>query len=107
MWKTINLDKIDELHKEFHSLRLERETFSKFIERTADDEIPVWDWIDSIGVVTPQDFEETFDKDFIEENFKELAHDWFNGLQGQIDFGILLDCIKEDWDDRYEEWKEK
>ena len=99
MWKAIDLKKIDDLHDEFHSLRLEDETFSKFIERTTDDEIPVWDWVDSIGVVTPQDFENNFDKKFIENNFEDLADLWFKGLNAQVDFGVVLECVEDEMKD--------
>ena len=100
MWKAIDLTKIDEILGEFKDYGQDGETFSKFIERTSDDEIPVWDWVDSVGVVTPQDFEGKFDKQFIEENFEDLANCWFNGLNGQIDFGIVLECVKEGFNSR-------
>ncbi len=107
MWKAIDLTKIDELllnHKEYGS---EGETFSKFIERTSDDEIPVWDWVDSVGVVTKEDFENRFEKQFIEEHFEELANCWFDGLNGQIDFGIILENVKDEFNSRNEEHGEK
>lgn len=118
MWKAIDLKKIDELYKLFNFINKDNKNlvlgdFKEFIESAGEnkkgkgDGFPVWDWVDSIGVVTPEDFEGAFDKEFIEKNFEDLAHDWFSGLCGQIDFGMLLDCIKEDWEDRYEKWKER
>ena len=101
MWKAIDLNKIDELLKDYKAFKHKRETFSEFIDVSGlirDDgiKIPDWDWVDSVGVVTPQDFEEVFDKEYVEDNFDDLAHTWFNGLNGQIDFGILLDCVKDE-----------
>ena len=96
MWKAIDLTKIDTLLKEFEDYKSDSESFSSFIENTRDDEIPIWDWVDSIGVITPRDFESNFEEDFIKEHFEELAKFWFNGLQAQIDFGIVSDCVKDE-----------
>ena len=96
MWKSIDLKKIDELLKEYKDFGFEDETFCKFIERTSDDNIPVWDLTDSIGVVTKQDFENNFSKEYIEENFEDLASEWFKGLNAQVDYGIVLECIEEE-----------
>ena len=96
MWKAIDLEKINTLLNEYKDFGMGGETFSKFIERTSDNGIPVWDYVDSIGVITPQDFENNFDKDFIEKNFEDLANLWFNGLNAQIDLGIVLSCVEDE-----------
>ena len=56
MWKAIDLSKLDDLLKDYKEFKTKGESFSSFVESTTDDEIPIWDWIDSIGVVTPEDF---------------------------------------------------
>jgi len=95
MWKAIDLKKIDDLLIEYGDFKSDNEIFSKFIERTTDDEIPVWDYVGSIGVITPQDFENNFDKDFIERNFEDLAHFWFKGIDAQVDYGMVLECVED------------
>lgn len=60
------------------------------LKREQEDEI-----YDHIGTVTKGDFELYFKEDFIEKNFQELAHAWFRGMEAQVDFGIILDCIKD------------
>jgi len=73
------------------------ESFSEFVENTKDDGVPVWDLTDSLGIVTPEDFENVFDKKTIEKNYDELTHLWFKGLNYMVDFGMLLDCVKEEF----------
>lgn len=101
MWKSIDISKLDELLENYNRMKNEGKTFSKFIEVSGlvkDDglNIPDWDWVDSIGVVTPEDFGGAFDKEFVEEHFEELADLWFKGINSQVDFGIVLECIKEE-----------
>lgn len=62
---------------------------------------------DSIGIVCEEDFEDTFHKEFIQENFPELASLWFSGLANQIDFGIVLESVEDEMRDKYAKWKEK
>jgi len=93
MWRSIDLTKLDKLLEEFKDYGSEGESFSSFIETTKDDETPVWNWVDSVGVVTPQDFEGKYGEDFIEDNFQGLANQWFNNLNSQVDFGSVLECI--------------
>lgn len=96
MRKVIDLDKLNELLKEYKDFKLKDESFSEFVENTKDDDIPVWDWVDSVGVVTPEDFEMYFSKDYIKKNFKELANLWFKALSAQIDFSIVLENVRDE-----------
>lgn len=88
MWKAIDIDKLDNLLKDFNNSN--NKSFSKFVEEKDD-----FDWVDSVGVVTPEDFENDFSKEFIKKNFKDLAGFWFAGLNSQVDFGVVLDCVKD------------
>lgn len=103
MWKAIDLRKLDDLLREFLDYRHGGEKLSDFVESTIDGGFPAWDLVDSIGVVTPEDFGNDFDKEFIEQNFYDLASDWFKGLNGQVDFGILRNVIKEQWKEKQTE----
>lgn len=96
MWKSVDLTKIDKLLEEYKDYKHSGESFSSFIETTNDDEIPVWDWTDSIGIVTHGDFENHFSGKYIEKNFEKLANMWFSCSNSQIDWGITLDSIKDE-----------
>ena len=98
MWKSIDVNKLDKLLEEYREFGHEKEgeMFSDFIKSTTDDEFPVWDYTDSIGIVTPEDFKKDFSMDFIEHHFEELANLWYKGLNTQVDFGILLECVKDE-----------
>ncbi len=52
---------------------------------------------DNIGTVTKGDFLQFFRKEFVDENFEKLAHAWFRGMSGQVDFGIILNCVKDEF----------
>jgi len=52
---------------------------------------------DSIGIVTKADFLHDFKKEFVDEHFEELARAWFKGMAGQVDFGMILDNVKEEF----------
>lgn len=52
---------------------------------------------DHIGTVTKADFLNDFKKKFVDENFEELAHSWFRGMESQVDFGIILEVIKDQY----------
>jgi len=95
----IELGKIDELLKDYQTMRNRGESFSEFIRvsKDADTEEYDWNWVDSVGIITKGDFAYDFDVEFLEENFDDMAHDWFKGMEGQVDFGILLECVKEEW----------
>lgn len=100
MWKAIDLKKLNDLYLDYPKDKLSGETFSEFVEGRVINDSPIWDWVDSIGVVTPEDFENNFKHKFIQKNFEELANLWFNGLNGQIDFGIAGDCVKDEMESR-------
>ena len=106
MWESIDIDKLDKLLGEFNKLKGYKEKFSQFLQRKEKEGGDIIDITDSVGIVTPEDFENKFDEDFIKQNFEDLAHDWFNGLEGQADFGILLDVVAENFEEQYKEWKE-
>lgn len=101
MRKMIDLNKLNELLEDYKQYKHKEEKFEEFIEVNTDDGEPVWNWVDSVGVVMKGDFEEGFKADFIEKNFEDLANAWFNGLNAQVDFGILLSCLKDE--DRFKE----
>ena len=90
MWKSINISELNKLHHEFDSRRLANEKFDEFVERVGD-----WDTTDSIGIVTPEDFEGRFEKKEIEKDFEEFAELWFKGINSQVDFGMTLEEVFE------------
>jgi len=95
MKQMIEVDELNKLLEEFKRKSKKRESFEKFITRTKADDDRIVQWVDDIGILTKGDFENYYSKDFIEKNFDDLAHAWFNGLQGQIDFGMVLECVKD------------
>ncbi len=92
MWKSIDIKKLDTLLEEYNKSNKSK-SFSEFLE-TKEDEIDI---IDSVGVVTKGDFENNFDKDFIDEHFDDLAHNWFNNVNSQVDFGVTESDIKDEF----------
>jgi hypothetical protein len=96
MRKMIDLDKLNELLEDYKQYKHKEESFEEFIEVNTDNGEPVWNWVDSVGIVMKGDFENAFKDDFIEKNFEDLAYAWFNGLNSQVDFGILLSCLKDE-----------
>ena len=107
MRKSIDLRKIDNLFHEFIKTKNKKESFSEFIEKTNDNGKPAWDLVDSIGIVSPEEFKDQFEEKFIKEYFCDLAADWFKGIYSQIDLGIVLNRISEKWTDRYQKWHQK
>ena len=107
MWTSIDITKLNRMLKLYNnSDKMKFKNFEKFVESHEDD----LDITDSVGVVTKGDFENNFDKDFIEENFDDLAYAWFRGLSGQADFGILGDVIKEEFEEEvrnHEDYKSR
>lgn len=98
MWKAIDVTKIERLLDKYNKSD-KSIPFGEFVEDQEDE----WDWVDSVGVVTKGDFSEAFKDKFIEENFEDLAHLWFKGLNAQVDFGIVLDCVKDEIGDEEDE----
>jgi len=98
MKEMIELEKLDDLYKEFQDMGYGDEKFSDFVKETTDNGEPVWTLMSWSGAVT---------KEFIEENFEELAHTWFKGLEAQMDFGVLLECVREEFDSKVAEWERK
>jgi hypothetical protein len=89
--------KLNKLLDEFKEYGFEDESFQTFVERTKNNGEYITELVNSIGFVTKEDFENTFSKDFINEKFEKLRHSWFKGLNSQVDFGILLECLKEEF----------
>ena len=118
MWNSIDIIKLDRLLGDYEGYkakveevnvrakkRLELKPFLMWLVENAKDDI---DLTDSIGVVEKGDFENKFDKKFVEENFEDLASLWFKGLNSQADFGIVLDCMEDDWIwQNYQVWLKK
>jgi hypothetical protein len=94
MRRMIELNKLNKLLDDYKHRHKKDETFEEFIDVNTDNGEPVWNLVDSIGIVMKGDFENAFKDDFIEKNFEDLAYAWFNGLNSQVDFGILLSCLK-------------
>jgi len=103
MWKAIDTKKLNRLLELYNKSRKSK-SFEKFVESHEDD----IDFVDSVGVVTKGDFENNFDKDFIEEHFEDLIRAWFNGISSQVDFGIIEGCVKDEFEEeirQHEDYK--
>ena len=90
----IEFDELDILGVEYREY-IEKEgsknlKFSEWIKKHHPDKVLC---VDSVGVVMEGDFEADYSKKFIKENFEELAHCWFSGIENQVDFGIILECV--------------
>jgi len=96
--KMIETGKLDELLAEYIKSRKQDRNikFSEYVEALLDETgEPIAELVDSVGIVKKADFEGAFQKPFIDEHFENLAEAWFKGLNSQVDFGIVLDCVKD------------
>ena len=96
----IEVEKVNELLEDYNKHKFKDETFSKFIERTKDNGMPVADWFDCCGCVTPEDFETMFKTKFIQDHFHELGEIWFEMVIAQIDFGFVIQNVADAMGDR-------
>ena len=99
MRRMIELAELDALLKTYSRRKRKGETFSEFVESTEAHGWPIWDWVHPVGIVMPSDIDAVFPKEFVKKRFDDLADCWFKGLREQVDFGILVDCVHEQFKD--------
>jgi len=98
MWKSIDLNKIDDLLNDYKEFGAEGLSFSEYIlKRNNKGEFKVWDMTDSVGIVTQGDFMDSYKEDYIEDNFEKLAELWFSVLNHHInDWSLVLLGVTEE-----------